>query len=583
MNAHALPSGIDDANSKLTLQRAWVALKGHPAATKVALLAGESTDGKPVTTVYVAPLKAKTKAKLKTITAPRCDLLSAATNEVNSSIDALAILADSLLEEMNYISELYDAHAAYTLAHASEIALAREGLAKIAAAEATVTELLAMLLIETDPELIQLYNAELVIAQRAVSDARNDPKYMSAFSIKTQADAMMDYALRQYEDWDTAYSVKLESINAALNAAQTLYDDLSSTVIAAVDARLPVWDPDVVSLLTAAGGIRGGIRFVAANLENLTWSMQDAEMPRMTPIQIELYGESAQRLYGSSRFEALPGYEQLDAIPRESAGTSEEHILTSTIFAEGMFDRTFSRVTASLIVPSPLVHASVNMGSYCGSLYSFETVPSVASGFATSASLHVTRYGFRPRQRYAIETYLGTVDYKIKVEGRRSRVSCSLDLPTYASVSRGKPLNVDWLWRRFGEWDEVLIERLRRIGIQCTIDDPSNMRFMKSDNYLRENLAWAVSDLLALAGQIAASVSPKSLGLETVKIESNDTRLAGQSTLCREGVCTGPALPFASASSSILGARFTGQCTWTSPYWKSYQLSTQIDFEMPLR
>jgi hypothetical protein len=564
-----------------TLRRAKAAIKGHPAAAKVTLLPEAAVNGKPSNVAHVLPLRAHTGLTLTNLTVPRCDLLQSATDAVNAAINALAILAQSLLDEANRIAELLDAHAAYVLEHAEELSLASEGEAKVLAAEATVTFLLGELMVETDPALIEYYNAELVIAQREVSDARNDPAYMTAFSVKKQADALMDAALAQYDAWDEEYTTKFESANAALEAAQSLYDDLSATEIAAVNARMPVWDADVVSLLTTSGGIRGGIRFVAATLEELNWSLQDTNLPRIAPIEIEIYGERQEELTGTSRVEALPGLPNATSPRPMRALNSADFGTTNTVFALGTLDRTFSRDTRTLSAAAPLIRASIPLGAYCGSLRTVQSTPAVAYGIDTSASLIVKQYEYVPRVRAAVETYQGTLDYKVKVQGPPARVTCTLDLGRYAAASQGKPVNLDWLWQRYGEWDDMVLERLRRLGMHCSTAGEGELRAIGADRVLREALGWAVSDVWSLMQRYTSEAGKQAI-LSPIRIAEDDTRLAGQYALCEGSTCRAPGLLPSMAFSRAFGSRISGHCSWSALFWKPSQLHSQIDFQMPV-
>ncbi|MGC4065001.1 MAG: hypothetical protein QM784_10240 [Polyangiaceae bacterium] len=580
-SAWALPSTLTDYPTLETLRRANLAIQGHPAAAKVTLLPEASIAFKPSNVAHVLPLQAKAELELKSITAPRCDLMQSATDAVNTAIDALAILAQSLLDEANRISALLDAHAAYVLEHSAELALAAEGEAKILAAESVVTFLLGELMVETDPDLIEYYNAELVTAQRDVAAARNDPAYMKAFSVKKQADALMDEALGQYEAWDLEYTTKFEAGNAALAAAQSVYDDLSATEIAAVDARMPIWDQDVISLLKTSGGVRRGVRFVPATLEDLRWTLQDANLPRIAPIQIEIYGAHQEELNGASRVESLPGLVDTNAPPPMQQPNVADYGMTNTVFAQGTMDRTFSRDTRPLVVSAPLVHAGIPLGAYCGSLHTVQTTPAVVYGKETSASLLVKRYDFAPRERAAVESYLGTVDYKVKVQGPPARVTCTLDLGRYAAATQGKPANLNWLWQHYGEWDDLILERLRRLGVYCSVSGEGELRALNADRVLREALAWAVSDVWWLMQRYTYDAGKQAL-LPEMRIAYDDDRLAGQYALCDGTLCRAPALLATRAFSRVFGPRITGHCSWSPLFWKSEQLHSQIDFRMPV-
>jgi hypothetical protein len=576
----AMPSSLSDFPTAETGRRATAAIKGHPAARKVSILPEESIDGKPSYIAHVLPLRASAAVSLKSLRIPRCDLLQSATDAVNAAINALAVLAKSLLDQANRTSELLEAHAEYVLGHADELSLASEGEAKIMAAEAVVTFLLGEIVIETDPELLAYYNAELVAAQREVSAARNDPAYMSAFSVKKQADALMDAALNQYEAWDLEYTTKLDGANAALTAAQSLYDDLSTTEIASVDARMPIWDPDVLSLLSTSGGVRGGVHFVPATLEGLRWSLQDAELPRVSPIEIEIYGVQQEELNGTARVEALPGIQEAPSGSRTRQLNTGDYGVINTVFARGTLGRTFSRETLALSATAPLIRASIPLGAYCGSLRSVQRTPSVVYGANTRASLLVTNYEFAPRARAKVESYRGSVDYEVKVKGPPTSVTCTLDLGAYAATSAGKSVDLRWLWQHYGDWDDLIVERLRKMGMHCSVQGAGQLRAVGADRVLRDALGWAVSDVWTLMRRYTNEAGRQVI-LPDIRVSSDDPRLAGQYAFCDGSTCQAPGLLPALAHSRAFGPRITGHCSWSSLFWMPAQLHSQIDFRMP--
>ncbi|MGE5784055.1 MAG: hypothetical protein ACM3ZE_05670 [Myxococcales bacterium] len=583
VSAASLPAGTNDALTLDTLKRANAALTGHPAQPKVSLLAERSSGGMPSSAVHVLPLKAQAKLALQRTGEQDCDLIASALTGVNNAIDALAVLAQDLLNEANHISELFDAYAEYSLEHVAELELAAQGVAKIIAAETFVTDILAALLMETEPALLEFYREELVKAQNAVIAARNDPTYAAALAVKSQADALMDAALNEYDAWEGQYSVKLEAANAALEVAQTLYDDLSNIEIASAEARLPIWDPDILSLLTENGGVRDGIRFVPAMLEDPSWSIQDANLPRLAPIQIELSGTHQTQLEGVVRVRPLPGLNERAPLEPFQGLSESDYQVTSSTFAVGTMKRSLSRSTNALVVDSPLVRANVVLGAYCGSVFDVEKVTAAENGADTSAALRVTNYEFVPRTRGSSETYLGKLDYKVRVLSEPVRVNCSLDLARYATVTKGKPVDVDWLWYGYDKWDSTLLERLSHLGLVCSVSDPAMVRALGDDNAVRESLSWAVSDVLQILRQLTSNPFGAHISLSDVEIPSGDLSYAGQSFLCTNDQCLGPALLplLVQIIKRTFPPRLAGYCEWPSTSWKTAQLQSELEFVMP--
>ena len=227
-SADALPTAMGDALSAQTLERARVALRGHPAETKVSLLPEAPKGGKASDTVHVVPLQARMQLALERLATPQCDALKRAAADVNRAINALAVLAESVMTQANRIAELLETYAEFALEHSADLALAGEGSAKLLAAEMVVTELQAELLLETNPLLVAANVAAIATAQRAVETARNDPKYGAALAIRAQADVLMDTAIQEHDAWEAEFGSKLAAADAALEAARALYDDLSA-------------------------------------------------------------------------------------------------------------------------------------------------------------------------------------------------------------------------------------------------------------------------------------------------------------------------------------------------------------------
>lgn len=580
VSASAEPTGVGDALSRDTLRRAHEALQGDPAESKIELLPEASEDGRPSDLVYVLPLRSEAKLTLATLASPQCELLEATAQDINRAVDALALLAQSVVGQANRISEQIERHAEFTLAHRAELDLASEGLAKVAAADAVVTELAAALLAETDPTLIAFYSKELATAQGEAAAARSDPQYAVAFSVKAQADALMDSALEQHARWESEYSAILDSANTALEVAQALYDDLSRTELAATETRMPVWDSDVRALLDTSQGLRKGIRFVPATLEELSWTIQDADLPRSAPIEIETFGIAQEQLLGATRVEPLPGL--LDRKPLHGAQPLPNDVATSTTaFAQGALGRTLSRDTQQLTASAPLIRASVPLGSYCGSLHSVETEPLVVSGPTTSSSLRVRKLEFSPRQHSSVETYLGTLDYKVKVRGLPTDVLCTFEMAKYARNRAGSSRSIEWLLRDSGEWDYLLLEQLRHLGLACTSSSITDFPSLGMGGMVREAVSWAASDLMDLVAQFSVPNRAMNVTLANVRLSSGERGHVGQSILCAKAGCGVPELPPAGTRRNVLGARVTSKFRWAEYFWKSVQMQSEIEFAMP--
>jgi hypothetical protein len=521
--ALAAPTAVVTPQSNQTLANAASAIQGHPAANKVFLIPDEPTNGVASSTVYVLPKLASASQKMSPIGTPDCTTLEGYANDVNVLNAAMATVALTGVDLALAAMRALDTYASFLGAHSSDYQTAAEGTTQLnnidyaiaplqdekSTADAAVAQRNGS---SVRQDIVNQINADeaqgltaaaqaLETSQLAPYDATtatfqatsdqcaaqiaqlqaqrqtvaNDPTYVAAWAVEAQGAALLDVAV-QAEDALHAYAdTNMQEALDAVNAAKTNYNDLARTDAAYGQSAFPVWDPDMLNLVAANGGVRKGIHFVPSAVENISWTIDQGAIDVTPPFQYNIYARVGTSLVSLGSLAPwtigpMPGSTVITTTKPSDVTTQQ------TVVAQ---DDTYTYVrTANILgVPSPQVSARLGLGAYCGAMTTTavqQSTPPASDGL--SASVAYTQYTYERSDPTTLFVRTAHGAYETPVVAPSMLARCTVDSADYVARLGSKPHDSTspfWAWQSATDWGMAMLERLKNDAVRCEFPSAS--------------------------------------------------------------------------------------------------------------
>lgn len=276
---------------------------------------------------------------------------------------------------------------------------------------------------------------------------------------------------------DAHAAVDLDAALFAANAAKETFNDLARVDVAIGEAPMPVWSDAAISLIVN-GCTTHDLCFVPGSVENLSWQVDAGINSEFPPFTFTLYERAGSLLLPlppvalpSDR--PIPGSTSIEILPERQV--TERH----TVVAVDSQGQPRERVTAQLIVQTPVARVRLGMGTYCGQVREVEARERVLDADDVVVKAVAPQYRYEPRAEGGFVTR-AFGHYETPVSGKAMRAECRIQSTDYLRGLQSSPGDTRFDPSRFLALDDVARWDLSQFGMHCDfpVDDaqPESLR-----------------------------------------------------------------------------------------------------------
>lgn len=423
--AHALPAGVDSPRTRTVIARATEAVRARGVLDRVGLLAEPPLRAGAVDVVYVLPRRSRANLAVRVDGAPDCAPLVQSIARINAQVEVLARSSTELLAAYDPLLARQVALAAEEARLAPELATAERARWAETALTLYEAELQRELARSDLPELTELYEAELALVKTQLEALATDSIVAAARRVAASIEAQRTALAADFDEVRERQRTRIAAAEEALSRVEAEHEELAKQPVATAEGTLPLFDAEVMTLLAQPDTARR-LRFVPAQLENATLTIQDEGLPRDVPVWLELSSPTPRASTGPGEREPLPGLTPRPVRTRgwlvdEAAAIRREQV--TYVDAQGASQ---SREVGVLQQAAPRVSAVLPLDAYCGALQRFVVSIATRADSGRTVALKMEQLTLTPRTDTPIETYTVSASYEVRVQAEPMPIACTL-------------------------------------------------------------------------------------------------------------------------------------------------------------